>query len=224
MIFAWFTFGKGVDWIGKLGGRLTRGRSKYHEELEKINTTMYEHPLQTARYYIEPECQDFNPADYPSEDHLVTKRPVMEMMDAFFQKDRSHPGDNQLFVLSDAGMGKTALLTMLKLSHLTAFWPKRTHCVLNKLGEETIQEVKGLPEKLKTILLLDSLDEDPTSFGRVEERVMEILKETQPFNKVVITCRTQFFPKAGADPFKRPDLVAIGGFTCPVKYLSFFFR
>ncbi len=222
MAFEWFTFGKGVDWIGKLWGRLARGRKTYREELDVINNIVYEDPLEIARYYIEPECQDYNPADYSSEAHLVTKRSVVETIDEFFRKDKSCPGDNQLFILSDAGMGKTALLTMLKLAHLTSFWPKRTACALKKLDENTIDEIKAIPDKRKTILLLDSLDEDASSFGRIKDRVVEILKETQNFGKVVITCRTQFFPKGEDNPFRRPDLVNIGGFICPVKYLSFF--
>ncbi|MCP4750960.1 MAG: hypothetical protein GY866_08710, partial [Proteobacteria bacterium] len=163
MVFEWFTFGKGVNWIGKLSGKLVRGRKKLQEELDRINDIVYEDPLEIARYYIEPDCQDYNPADYQAEDHLVTKRPILGMIDEFFRKDKSSEGDNQLFILSDAGMGKTALLTMIKLAHLTAFWPRQTHCVLTKLGETSIEEVKALPDKRKTVLLLDSLDEDPTS-------------------------------------------------------------
>jgi len=222
MLLEWFTFKKGADWIGKLWGRLGRGRKKYADELETMNTMMYQDPLEVARYYVEPECQDFNPADYASETHLVTKRPVMEMIDEFFKKEKAHPGDNQLFVLSDAGMGKTALLTMLKLAHLTAFWPQQFDCVLKKLGEKTLEALEQLTAPSKTVLLLDSLDEDPCAYGQVNERLQAILRATRHFKKVVITCRTQYFPKGGDDAFKRPDLVDLGGFSCPVKYLSFF--
>ncbi len=121
MFLEWFTFKKGADWIGKLLGRLTRGRKKFGDELETMNKIMYQDPLEVARYYIEPECQDYNPADYESENHLVVKSLIMEIINEFFKKDKLYPGDNQLFVLSDAGMGKTALLTMLKLAHLSVY-------------------------------------------------------------------------------------------------------
>ncbi|MDM8543295.1 formylglycine-generating enzyme family protein [Desulfococcaceae bacterium HSG9] len=222
MLLEWFTIKNSTDLIGKLWGKLTRGRKKYAEELETMNTIMYQDPLEVARYYVEPECQDYNPADYESEIHLVTKRPIMEIINEFFKKEKSHPGDNQLFVLSDAGMGKTALLTMIKLAYLTDFWPKQTDCVLKKLGEKTLEELEGLTSRSQTVLLLDSLDEDSAAYGRVSERLQEILKTTKHFKKVLITCRTQYFPKGGDDAFKRPDLVDISGFSCPVKYLSFF--
>ena len=130
--------------------------------------------------------------------------------------------EKHLFVLSDAGMGKTALLTMLKLAHLTSFWPKKTICILKKLGENTINELTEIKDRTKTILLLDSLDEDTQAFGRVTERVLEILKETQNFEKVIITCRTQFFPKVEGDPFGRENMINLGGYICPVIYLSYF--
>ncbi len=67
-------------------------------------------------------------------------------------------------------------------------------------------------------MLLDSLDEDATAYGRVSERLQEILNATMHFKK----CRTQYFPKGDQASFKRPDLIDIGGLTCPVKYLAFF--
>ncbi len=51
MIFEWFTFGKGIDWIGKLWGKLWRGRKKYREELEKINKEVLIDALDAAKYY-----------------------------------------------------------------------------------------------------------------------------------------------------------------------------
>jgi len=114
------------------------------------------------------------------------------------------------------------LLTMLKLMHLTAFWPPDKDCVLKKLGKKTLDDIAKIEEKRETILLLDSLDEDPTAYGRVRERLSDILQATQPFFRVIITCRTQFFPDSEHDPFKRPGLAVVAGFRCPVKYLSFF--
>jgi hypothetical protein len=199
--------------VQKLFGVLQKGRKKFKEDLEAINTIVYGDPMEIAKYYVEPDCQDHNPADFEKEDYLVTKQPVMAKMDEFFRSKSDQPGDNQLFVLSDAGMGKTALLTMLKLMHLTSFWPKQTDCVLKKLGEGTLKDIGEIKSKSKTILLLDSLDEDTRAYGRVRERLVDILQASRDFKKVVITCRTQFFPKVDEDPFRRPGMVAIDGFT-----------
>jgi hypothetical protein len=216
------SFGAGLDWIKKLWGILGKRREKYKKELEEINNTVLNDPLDIARYYIEPECQDTNPADHPEEDYPVTKSAIMKRIDQFFQFTPSQLGGNQMIVLSDAGMGKTALLTMLRLLHLTAFWSKDYDCVLKKLGKTTLDDIAKIENKRNTILLLDSLDEDTEAFGKVQDRLISILKATQPFHKTIITCRTQFFPKADSDPFNRPGLVMISGFVCPAKYLSFF--
>lgn len=218
------SFGTGVDWISKLWGKLWSLRKKYKEELESINLITFGDPLVLARFYVEPDCQDRNPADRCEEDRLLSRTPVMQIIDAFFRPGAfSHQhGQNQMFVLSDAGMGKTSLLTMLKLLHLTSFWPKRTDCILKKLGKTTIDEISKIHNQRETILLLDSLDEDPAAYGRVRERLLDILHASQHFFRVIITCRTQFFPEVEKDPLERLGMVSIGGFHCPVKYLSFF--
>ena len=91
-----------------------------------------------------------------------------------------------------------------------------------KLGPSTLAKIGKIKIHRNTILLLDALDEDPTSFGRVEERIIELLDATADFHKVIITCRTQFFSGYRSDPFERPGQVVIGGYTCPTKYLANF--
>ncbi|MGD2092810.1 MAG: SUMF1/EgtB/PvdO family nonheme iron enzyme [Candidatus Aminicenantes bacterium] len=114
-------------------------------------------------------------------------------------------------------MGKTSLLAMLKLIRLTSFWPRQYECELFKLGEKTLEKVENIDEKRKTLLLLDALDEDKTALGRVEQRILEILDVTRGFHKIIITCRTQFFPA-----LESPGKIEVGGYKCYAKYLSFF--
>jgi len=210
----------GLDWIKKLWGILGKQQESYRKELEEINNTILNDPLDIAKYYIEPECQDSNPADHPEEDHPVTKSPIMTLIDNFFKYTHAQLGGNQMIILSDAGMGKTALLTMLKLKHLDSLLIKDKDCILKKLGKTTLDEIAKIENKPDTILLLDSLDEDIEAFGRVRDRLVDILKATQDFHKTIITCRTQFFPDS--DPFNLSGRVKISGFVCPAKYLSFF--
>lgn len=217
------SFKTGVDWISKLWSKLKGVRAKYREELEEINNVILGDPLELAKYYVEPDCQERNPADRDEEDPLVVKMPVMSQIDLFFSPRISvEYGGNQMFVLSDAGMGKTALLTMLKLMYLTSFWPQSKNCILKKLGEKTLGELEDIKERRDTILLLDSLDEDPVAFGQVMKRLLEILDATKQFFRVIITCRTQFFPDVEEDFLERVGRVSIEGFNCPVKYLSYF--
>ena len=223
MPFELDAFSIGIKWIPKLWRGLQPIRKNRREELEKINNVVYGDPVEIARYYVEPDCQDRNPADREEEDLLLARDPVMTTLNRFFKPGHGdRPGVNQMFILSDAGMGKTALLTMLKLMHLTSFWPQRKDCVLEKLGEETLKKIAAVPNKRETILLLDSLDEDPVALGRVRERLLEILRTSKAFFRVIVSCRTQFFPETEKDPMDRLGRVSIGGFNCPVKFLSFF--
>ncbi|MCP4151367.1 MAG: pentapeptide repeat-containing protein [bacterium] len=217
------SFGMGADWIVKLYKKLKSIRKKNVKALNEINDIMYSDPLELAKYYVEPGCQESNPADRREDDFLVAREPIYKKIDEFFKARKlDQPGNNQLFVLSDAGMGKTSLLAMLKLLHLTSFWPKNTDCILRKLGTETLAEISAVGNKRETILLLDALDEDPEAYGRVQDRLLEILEATKSFHRVIITCRTQFFPDVEAGPFGRPGIISLGGFVCPAKYLSLF--
>ncbi len=218
------SFSLPAKWIAKLGKQLHRLRKRRGKELDFLNNFAVVNTL--AREYVEPECQDINPAD--REEEAVggaNRKPIFaRLQETFNAPNPADPnGSNQLFILSDAGMGKTSLLVMLRLGYLNRFWPFGYRCVLMKLGEDTLDALAKLEEPRNTILLLDSLDEDPTAWGRVEDRIVELLHASKRVRKVVITCRTQFFPDENKDKvaFKQ-NRVAIGGFWCPVLYLSLF--
>ncbi|MDM8555635.1 pentapeptide repeat-containing protein [Desulfococcaceae bacterium HSG7] len=216
------SYGEKSAWINNLWDILLKKTATHKTELEEINTITLGDPLEIARYYVEPDCQDVNPSNYAQIESITSKDPMMEKINGFFQMSSFRRGANQMFVLSDAGMGKTALLTMLKLMELTSLWPKQKRCILKKLGKGTLGEIAGIKKRADAILLLDSLDEDPAAYGRVRERLIDILRATKDFFKVIITCRTQFFPKTEDDPLKRPGFFKIDEFTCNAKYLSFF--
>jgi formylglycine-generating enzyme required for sulfatase activity len=214
----------GKKWLDALYKQLSKIRKKKKSDLEKINDLLIGvDPLELLKFYVDPESQEINPANSPVEDFNVSRQSTFEKLNEFFDyRNLTNPGNNVLFILSDAGMGKTSLLAMLKLINLTSFWPSEFTCELLKLGKNTLSDVANIEEKRKTILLLDSLDEDSTATGRVHERILEILDATRGFHKVVITCRTQFFPSQDEDRLERPGKIELGGYKCYAKYLSFF--
>ncbi|WP_157067950.1 formylglycine-generating enzyme family protein, partial [Desulfosarcina cetonica] len=219
------TFFKSLNsqkWIPALWGKLKQIRAEREKELDEIKEITFIDPFELAELYVEPDCQEMNPADRRVEDEMVAKEPVMVKINQFFRQPATQAGRNQLFILSDAGMGKSALLAMIKLMHLTRFWPQDRDCVLKKLGPKTLEEIETIPNKRETILLLDSLDEDPSAYGRVNQRLEEILAVSQRFAKAIITCRTQFFPMLHTHPLELPGQICIGGYDCYSKYLSFF--
>ncbi len=208
------------DWIARLYDELKRVGTQRKTELRKIGD-VFGDPDYLSRFYVEPDCQQFNPADdNEDESPVIIRQPILSTIHAYLSGPATH-SRNQMFILSDAGMGKTSVLVMLKLAHLTNFWPNQYACELLKLGAGTLDDIAKIENKINTILLLDALDEDPLAWSQIDRRLGEILRATTTFRRVLITCRSQFF-SAGDDPFNRFGQVEVAGFICPVIYNSLF--
>ena len=170
-------------------------------------------------YYVEPDGQNINPIDKPEDDTgLIMTDPIFEVLDNFFKGPRH---TIHTFILSDAGMGKTSLLVMLKVKNLSQI-KKKHHIELLKLGASTLAEIDKLNKARpgKTILLLDALDEDPEALKDFHGRIGILLRSTKMFKKVVISCRTQFFPREQEKDASIPGVVDLHGFTCGKIFLS----
>ncbi|HRD64812.1 MAG TPA: formylglycine-generating enzyme family protein [Candidatus Competibacter sp.] len=213
-----------IDWIKPLAKKLKGIRDARTQEINNISNTFGD-PKPLVRYYVEPKCQHHNPADYHEDEAPISfvKTPVFTTINDFLNREVTiRDGRTQMFILADAGMGKTSLLVMLKLTHLLRFWPSDYDCLLLKLGPDSLDVIRKHANKANTVLLLDALDEDSTAWGHIEQRLIELLHETINFRRVLISCRTQFFPETGADPFGSPGRVTVGGFICPMIFLSLF--
>ena len=217
-----------IQWVRPLAEMLKKIRGERVKQVEAL-TDEFGNFTALLNYYEQPNCQYQNPADY-DEDALPhstgDKFPVFKALHEFLSKEVvERDGRSQLFILADAGMGKTSLLLMLKLMHLFDFWPKRYKCLLLKLGESSLERINAQEGKANTVLLLDALDEDPMARGeegRVEQRLCDLLTASRNYRQVLITCRTQFFPKTGLNPFRDPGLVTVEGHRCPLLFLSLF--
>lgn len=177
--------------------------------------------------YIVPDLQDFNPPDEKNSPGLnVTREPAFNFVDRFVRRlNLAENGNRCLFILGDAGMGKTSLLVMLKYRHLTSFLPTCHDYVLLKLGPDTMDRIAAISNPANTVLLLDSLDEDPKAHGMpggAQERLLELLPVLVRFHRTVITCRTQFFPNASRHLTTLAGHFVIDPYECPLKYLSLF--
>ena len=183
------------------------------------------------KYYVEPNCQNINPANYDEDEpDAVVRTPVFQFLNTYLNREFIKQGDgrNQLFILSDAGVGKTSLLLMVKLCNILPditweFPIENTKKVeLIKLDAEALRKVRALENVNETILLLDALDEDPLSWQKPEKRLLKILQASSNFRRVIISCRTQFFPEKGIRTFGTQDKISIGGYVCPMIFLSLF--
>ena len=213
------TFFSAADWILRLSRSYRSLRKRHRDELDRIASDFTSPDLLT-RYFIEPECQQLNPADEDERDATSSVRSKVSVtLGRFFDGDiMIQDGRSQMFVFADAGMGKTSLLVCLHLSYLKRFMPLGVRCQLLKLGPSTLAEIAAIQSKRRTILLLDSLDEDRSSWGCLSRRIEDLLNATRSFRRVVITCRTQYFPE---DEDQSPGRVKLGGYTCPAIFLSY---
>jgi hypothetical protein len=216
-----FAFVK-AEWLKSLWKQLERISGERAKELDRLRDEFVD-PDVLKDVYVVPHLQDRNPADSRQDDLMAAARQsAFERINEFFQgrPPLEKDGRHQMFILSDAGMGKTSLLLMLKLMHLSSFWPQKYSCQLFKLGDDTLQRVRDLPNKGETFLLLDALDEDRQAWKRIRDRLLELLQASEDFRRVIISSRTQFFPEMETDSLGRPEIKVLSGWHCPVLYLS----
>lgn len=185
--------------------KLTRWAiSKYNEWLlnKNLRPRFSESEVYRAtRYYIPTKFQNISPtSDEPGSSHFTTakQRLIPELMNAF--KD-NRKNTNRYLILADSGMGKTTFLLNLFLNYRNGiirilFVPNENRKMeLFPLGSPDIwTNIEKIENKKDTILLLDAFDEDFKAIEDYEARMQEILRETEEFKKIIITCRTQFFP------------------------------
>lgn len=214
-------------WLEKLAKIYIGRQDQRKEEEASIADELFVSPRDLAPVFIEPDLQPYNPADNVGkdadeiEDENDFRRPAFGFLEKFIRTRKTESdGRRHLFILADAGMGKSSILAMFKLGHANKFWPPGYECVPLKLGMTTLERVRGLKNCGNTVLLLDALDEDTVAFGRITDRISDLLKATSHFYRVIITCRNQFLPLGDAGFFPRQDRILIADFSCPVKYIS----
>lgn len=146
----------------------------------------------SLRYYIEPYCQSLDPAGGEEPRFVAaTKQKLFEFFDDSFQ---NHTQYRYFILLADSGMGKTSFVINYYARHLRRRY-RKFELVLFPLGVPDLDKrIKKIPNKHKTVLFLDALDEDPKAINNHAERLKNLVEITRDFNRVLITCRTQFFP------------------------------
>ena len=208
---------KAFDLIKILGERLVELRRKRTDEINRIEKT-FGNLDYLVPYYVVPHAQNVNPADFDEDDTgLIARNNVFDLLDQFLA---GPPRYSHAFILSDAGMGKTSLLVMLELFYLNKFIQSDFNVNLYKLGSETIDEISKIESPQNTVLLLDALDEDQEAWESFYNRMQLLLQSTQSFRKVIITCRTQFFPIEHEEDGRIPGVVVLSGFYCSKIFLS----
>jgi hypothetical protein len=169
-------------------------KDKNKERIDKVNklNDIFGDSKDLANYYIEPCFQNINPADESEYSPYLARQPIFSFINRYLTGYSGYyKGDNFVIFLADAGMGKTSLLKIIKLNHIFSFKDPGYECVLLKLDKDTINSIEKIPSPSQTVLLLDSLDEDPTCWlegGSAESRLSQLINKTNNFRKIIITC------------------------------------
>lgn len=152
-------------------------------------------------YYIPTNYQNVSPSEdeEPSRDFIASAK--NELMPLFLKTLFKFNGDNNKYylILADSGMGKSTFMINLFLAYKRKFiFGKRFDIKLLPLGSPHIwDDIDKIPDenKANTILLLDAFDEDNEAIVDYKKRMAFVLSKVWRFREVVITCRTQFFPR-----------------------------
>ncbi len=200
-------------------GRLTGDRA---QELNLLRDEFGD-PDELVRFYVEPHMQERNPsARRRNGFHPAPRQPAFALLNRFLDggQPRSRDGSHQMFLLAEAGAGKTSLLLMVKLMQLAGFWPNGCRCELFRLGRDSLAQIAAVDGKSDTILLLDGLNEDCAARNRIGGRLLELLEAGWDFRRVIIACRTHFFPDVISVPSGHLIIRGLAGYNCPVLHLS----
>ncbi len=179
-------------------------------------------PEELARLYVEPHLQERSPGGQEGVPPPVPRQPAFALLNQFLGSGplQTEDGSHQLFLLGEAGCGKTYLLLLLKLLFLSGSWPQNCRCELLRLGPDTLAQIAPIERKNDTILLLDGLNDDPAARRQLRERLLALLAWGAQFRRVIVTCRTHFFPDLQVDRAGRQIIQGLEGYNCPVLHLS----
>ncbi len=159
-----------------------------------------------TRYYLRPKCQSLDPAQGPEIREVYASRE-----DLFSAADRmlDEPTESKyVLLLADSGMGKTSFL----LNYYARRLRRHQHSPLYviPLGiKDADQRIQEIENKSDAVLFLDAVDEDTLAIVDHRQRILDLCKMTGEFRRVLMTCRTQFFPAAEEEP-RRTGVVKLG--------------
>lgn len=81
--------------------------------------------------------------------------------------------------------------------------------ILSLIQSDVIDKINRIEDKRNVILLLDALDENVEAMKNFDDFWNKLLFAIKDFNRVIITCRTQFFSSSD----KEPNYTTISSFS-----------
>jgi len=175
--------------------RWLNGRKANHDLHHHFTTDQI---AQAKRWYVQTKLQKTQPITPAKPPGSKTRRTNgLRYFRKRFSLRFVQPSSQFHLILAESGMGKTMFLIALFREHCKRFILSKPNIHLFSLGrsrwEESLATIS--PEQRgNAIILLDAFDEDLKLSGDWNARLDNICAQVSDFRRVVITCRTQFFP------------------------------
>lgn len=158
---------------------------------------------QRDKYYIETRGQNIDPCENDeineAEEYSITEK----LIPFFINKVFENKIENKYYIiLGDSGMGKTTFMIHLFKKYSKKLISQYKIEIIPLFYMACMDMIDKISGKWSTILLLDGLDENKLAAKDYNQFINELLKHTEDFPKVIITCRTQFFPNVSSEPYE----------------------
>jgi hypothetical protein len=151
--------------------------------------------VSSAHHYIRPKCSNIDPTNEREIRHalVATREDLFDIVDNFLNSDDCA---RHLLILADSGTGKTSFMLAYYAYNARKPKNKRHNIVLVPLGARNSDElIEQISDKCNNHIFLDALDEDVAAIHDHSKRILDLMQKCASFRKVILTCRTQFFPK-----------------------------
>ncbi|CBN57514.1 MULTISPECIES: NACHT domain-containing protein [Kamptonema] len=163
---------------------------------EKLSRGAYDKETiqQSTKYYISPKCSNIDPAQEEEvrQALMATRESLFDKIDYFLDHDSSK---RHLLILADSGTGKTSFVLNYYAYNLRRSQNKSQNLFLVPLGlKDADTQISEYENKNETVIFLDALDEDTKAIEDHRTRIRYLMDACRDYKRVIITCRTQFFP------------------------------
>jgi rod shape-determining protein MreB and related proteins len=150
-----------------------------------------------TRHYVRSSCSSVDPTHEAEIRHVVaTHEDLFTVVDRLLATPSSH---RHILLLADSGMGKTSFVINYYARNMQR--RRRHRLAVVPLGiPEALAEIDKIENKRDTVLFLDAFDEDTKAIEDYASRLSQIMAACAQFRRVLVTCRTQFFPSDAEIP------------------------
>ncbi len=179
-------------WLVYLPHRQQRRTQKLLEKSFGSELYTREVIANSTRYYVPPNCSSVDPAQEAEMRQVIaTKEKLFEVIDEHLKEASTN---RHLLLLADSGMGKSSFVLNYYARNQRLPKRKRRRLAVVPLGIPDAEEyIAKIEHARDTVIFLDAFDEDTKAINDHRGRLRDLMHACRHFQRVLITCRTQFF-------------------------------